>query len=116
MTELDLTPHEPERPKPGVLRTARLRNLAVVGVIAAVLVFVLYQAITSARVFFLNVDEAVEQRDDLGDQTFRMQGTVTEETGVDAKGAKLAIERLKEANDAGYGARYGTVIQRIIDK
>ena len=35
---------------------------------------------------------------------------------MDAKGAKLAIERLKEANDAGYGTRYGTVIQRIIDK
>jgi 3-hydroxyisobutyrate dehydrogenase-like beta-hydroxyacid dehydrogenase len=41
---------------------------------------------------------------------------LAEETGVDAKGAKLAIERLKEADAAGYGTRYGTVIQRIIDK
>ncbi len=41
---------------------------------------------------------------------------LAEETGVDAKGAKLAIERLKEADAAGFGTRYGTVIQRIIDK
>lgn len=87
MTELDLTPHEPERSKPRALRSARVRNLAVIGVITAVLVFVLYQAIASARVFFLNVDEAVTQRDDLGDRTFRMQGTVTEESGVDEVGA-----------------------------
>lgn len=61
--------------------------MAIMGLIGLVLVFVLYQAITSARVFFLNVDEAVEQRDDLGTETFRMQGTVVSESGVDDVGA-----------------------------
>lgn len=41
---------------------------------------------------------------------------LAEETGVDAKGAKLAVERLEAAKAAGYGARYGTIIQRIIDE
>ena len=41
---------------------------------------------------------------------------LAEETGVEARGAEVAIERLKEAAEAGYGANYGTVIQRIIDK
>ncbi|MCP3989276.1 MAG: cytochrome c maturation protein CcmE, partial [Actinomycetia bacterium] len=35
------------------------------------------------------VDEAVELRDDLGDQNFRMQGTVISESGVDDVGALL---------------------------
>ena len=41
---------------------------------------------------------------------------LAEEMGVDARGAKLAIERLEEAKAAGYGKNYGTVIQRIIDR
>jgi 3-hydroxyisobutyrate dehydrogenase len=40
---------------------------------------------------------------------------LAEETGVDARGAKVAIERLEEAEAAGYGARYGTIIQWIIE-
>jgi len=40
---------------------------------------------------------------------------IAEETGVDARGAKVTLERLKEAEAAGYGARYSTVIQWIID-
>ena len=40
---------------------------------------------------------------------------LAEETGVDAKGAKLTVDRLKEAEAAGYGAKYSTVIQRIIE-
>ncbi len=46
------------------------------GVLALVAGVVLYQALTSARVFFYNVDEAVERRTELADETFRMQGTV----------------------------------------
>ena len=40
---------------------------------------------------------------------------IAEETGVDARGARVALERLREAEAAGYGARYSTVIQWIID-
>ncbi len=89
-TGLDLTPHQP--PAKGFLSwgSARIRNYAIVGGLALVLGFVLYQAITSARVFFYNVDEAVELRDDLGDQSFRMQGTVISESGGDDVGALLS--------------------------
>jgi len=40
---------------------------------------------------------------------------IAEETGVDARGAKVTLERLKEAEAAGYGARYSTVLQWVID-
>lgn len=83
--DLDLTPHEL-----GQQRTSSpwsTRNVVVVAVFALVLGFVLYQALSSARVFFYNVDEAVERRAELGDATFRMQGTVTTEETVDPAGA-----------------------------
>lgn len=88
MTELDLTPREPDGSS-GRGRGGSVRNILIVGVIAIVLGFVLYQALTSARVFFYNVDEAVERRPELVDQTFRMQGTVLTENGVDESGALL---------------------------
>jgi cytochrome c-type biogenesis protein CcmE len=57
--------------------------------IGAVLIFVLYQGLTDARVFFLNVDEAIEQKSELGERTFRMQGTVISEEGNSTNGALL---------------------------
>lgn len=87
MTELDLTPHDPDPGGSKGTRSASIRNFAIVGAVCLVLAFVLYQAIVSARVFFLNVDEAVAQRAELGDQTFRMQGTVVSEDGIDPVGA-----------------------------
>ena len=84
--DLDLTPHELEsRSRPSGRRSAR--NVLIVAVFVLVLGFVLYQALSSARVFFYNVDEAVERRAELEDATFRMQGTVTTEEAVDPSGA-----------------------------
>ena len=75
MTELDLTP-QPSQPAAG---GRSLRNWIIMGVFGLVAGFVLFQALTSARVFFLNVDEAIAQRASLGADTFRMQGTVVSE-------------------------------------
>lgn len=97
MTELDLTPHEPGGSEPKGGRSASVRNIAIMGIIGLVLVFVLYQAISSARVFFLNVDEAVAQQADLGTQTFRMQGTVVSESGVDDVGALVFVVAFDDA-------------------
>ncbi len=83
MTEIDLTPSEADEP---VARRNGVRNWLILGGIAAVLVFVLVQALTSARVFFYNVDEAVAQQAELGDQTFRMQGVVVTEPETDDSG------------------------------
>lgn len=74
MTDLDLTPRDV--PSGG---SGSLRNWLIIGTLAVVAGFVLFQALTSARVYFLNVDEAVAQRAELGDDTFNMQGTVISE-------------------------------------
>ncbi len=66
-----------------------MRNRLIVAVIVAALAFVLYQGLTNARVFFYNVDEAIEQRTDLADRTFRMQGTVIRDDGTSETGALL---------------------------
>lgn len=62
------------------------RNAAIVGTLVVVLGFVLFKALTSASVYFYNVDEAVEQRAELGDSTFRLQGTVVSEPVTEATG------------------------------
>jgi cytochrome c-type biogenesis protein CcmE len=55
---------------------------ALVGVLAA-LGFVLFQGLNDAATFFYNVDEAVEQRDDLAGDRFRMQGNVIDGSVVE---------------------------------
>jgi cytochrome c-type biogenesis protein CcmE len=86
--ELDLSPRDSD-PHPRVSGRRSLRNKIIGGVIGAVLIFVLFQGLTDARVFFLNVDEAIEQKSELGERTFRMQGTVISEEGSSANGALL---------------------------
>lgn len=84
MTDLDLTP----RPQPAPpRRRRRVRNFSLVAVVVVALSFVLFQALTSARVYFYNVDEAVDRRTELEDRTFRMQGTVVNNPTRDAQGA-----------------------------
>ena len=71
--ELDLTP------RTGAARRRRgvPAAIALVAVLAA-LGFIAVKALGDASLFFLNADEAVAQRDDLGDDRFRLQGTVVD--------------------------------------
>jgi len=84
---VELTPRtaaEPPGPQP-----TRRRNPVVYVVLALVLLglgVVVYQALTTASLYFLNADEAVAQRDDLGDQRFRLQGTVVGAPEPDGEG------------------------------
>lgn len=87
MTDLDLTPRDPDADPRARRRFPALRNVLIGLGLVALLSIVLYQALTSARVFFYNVDEAVANRAELGDQTLRMQGTVVTDDGIDATGA-----------------------------
>ena len=41
---------------------------------------------------------------------------LADELGVDARGARVAQDRLKEAEAAGFGALYGPVVYKVIDK
>ena len=86
--DLDLTPASaplddsaPARPR------RRWRNWLIMAAFAGALGVLVFQALTSARVFFYNVDEAVADRADLEDRTFRLQGTVVDEPVEDENGA-----------------------------
>ena len=85
---LDLTPRSVDdadrsrrRVLPGVL----------LAVVVAGLAFVLFQTLSASALFFYNADEAVERRDELADQRFRVQGTPFGEpfsTEIDREGRK----------------------------
>ena len=66
-------------PRAGRARGKRRRPviIALVAVVGA-LVFIAAQSLGSATLFFYNADEAVANKDDLGDDRFRLQGTVEE--------------------------------------
>lgn len=81
--ELDLTPRVQSAARSS---NAKLRNTLLMGTVVLVLGFVLFKALTSASVYFYNVDEAIEQKAELGDRTFRMQGVVVSEPAKDATG------------------------------
>lgn len=86
MTELDLSPREAPTRAPGV---GSLRNWIILGVLMLAAGVVLYQALTTSRVHFLNVDEAVARRAELADETLNMQGTVITEPTRTSDGSIL---------------------------
>ena len=52
------------------------RLLAVVAVVVVAVGFLLWQGLGSATLYFKTADEAVRDRDDLGDRRFRIEGAV----------------------------------------
>jgi len=87
--ELDLTPSASATSSTPVKAKRNLRNWLIMAVFAGALGLILFQALTSARVFFYNVDEAVADRAELGESTFRLQGTVVDEPIEDDNGAMV---------------------------
>ena len=77
---MDLSPrHEVEKPselRQKVHRNRRRAVLAATVVLIAAAAFATAQGLRNATLFFRNVDEAVEQRPELGDRRFRLQGRV----------------------------------------
>jgi cytochrome c-type biogenesis protein CcmE len=63
-------------------------------VVAAAIAFVVWQGLNNATLYFYNADEAVAQRDELGERRFRMQGTVVDDAvrDGDGDGVRFAIE------------------------
>lgn len=87
-SELDLTPqHVADSAISAPKR--RWRNWLIIGVFVSAMGVLVFQALTSARIFFYNVDEAVADRAELADSTFRMQGTVVDEPVEDSTGAMI---------------------------
>lgn len=87
---LDELDHDPAEPlgdlTPRVAAPAGRRRwlpTIVLIVVALALAFVLIKGLGDAALFFRNVDEAVENRDELDDRRFRMQGTPIDGTIVE---------------------------------
>jgi cytochrome c-type biogenesis protein CcmE len=77
---VELTPRT--APGPSLPHRARRRNRWAYAVLVVVLLavgFVAYQGLTSASLYFYNADEAYEQREDLGADRIRVQGTVQDD-------------------------------------
>jgi len=72
-----LAPPRPRRTR------RRWLPLAVLGVVVLGLGVLVYKGLSDATLYFRNVDEAVAQRDELGDRRFRLQGTVVGEPAID---------------------------------
>jgi cytochrome c-type biogenesis protein CcmE len=60
-------------------RSRRLVSLAVVVLVLVAMGVLVIKGLSEATVYFRNADEAVAQRDELGDQRFRLQGTVVDD-------------------------------------
>lgn len=82
--ELDLSPRTSAASAgPHRVRTQRpvAAYLALAGIVLAV-GFVVLQALGGATLYFRNVDEAVAQRESLGDRRFRLQGLVRDDVAA----------------------------------
>lgn len=78
---LDLRPREAPPTGGPTGASGRGRRLVAGGVLALVLVvlgIVAWQGLSNAALYFRNADEAVAERDELGDRRFRLQGTVVD--------------------------------------
>ena len=82
---LDLTPRTTPARRRGLAA-----SLVLVAVVAA-LALIAVKALGDASLFFLNADEAVEQREDLGTDRFRLQGKVVDDS-VEETDAGVAFQ------------------------
>ena len=78
---MELTPRVDTAPPPDPPTRSSRRWLAwgVVGVLVLVVGVLVYKGLSDAALYFRTADEAVAQRDELGDRRFRMEGTVVAE-------------------------------------
>ena len=91
---IDLTPRQAPPVRGGSAdRGKRVAILGTLGVLVVALGVMAYQGLNNATVFFRNVDEAVEQRDELGDKRFRLQGSVVDgSVEPDGSSVRFAVE------------------------
>lgn len=76
---MELTPRTLGDEAPVRRRRRRWLPISVILVVLAAGGLILAQGLRDATLFFRNADEAVAQRDSLGDRRFRLQGTVDAE-------------------------------------
>lgn len=101
--DLDLTPRTGPDDAPARPRRSTGRGLLVGLVIVALLggiVALLVVQLDGSSLYYYNVDEAVAQRDTIGDRDIRIQGTVVgEPTDSDGRGLTFALAFAGESVD-----------------
>lgn len=88
---LDLTPRDDVAARAPRRAKRRWAPLAVIGLLVVVIGAIMLQA-KDASLYFRNADEAVEQREELGDQRFRLQGTVVGEVAEDGAATTFTVQ------------------------
>lgn len=77
---LDVTPRTHDESARSAPPARKVLAIAAIVVLLGALGLVVFNGLNDAALFYYNVDEALEQREDLGDQRFRMQGSVIDGT------------------------------------
>lgn len=91
---MELSPRTAPDPS-GAVTPRRRRSPWASGALVLVLIgigVVAYQALSSASLYFYNADEAVEQKADLGDRRFRLQGSVLDDVVSTADGVTFTVK------------------------
>jgi cytochrome c-type biogenesis protein CcmE len=80
------------RVRPAAPAATKWRIAAVVVVIAAAIGFLVFKGLGDATVYFKTADEAVAQKDELGDRRFRVEGAVvTDSVRETSEGVRFEI-------------------------
>lgn len=64
------------RVRPAAPATSKLRIVAVVVIVLGAIAFLVFKGLGDATVYFKTADEAVAEKEELGDQRFRVEGAV----------------------------------------
>lgn len=64
------------RVRPAKPATSKLRIVAVVVIVLGAIAFLVFKGLGDATVYFKTADEAVAEKDELGDRRFRVEGAV----------------------------------------
>lgn len=92
MTEAVAVPPAPPA-TPGGPRHSRRRAIVAAVVVVAAVTALLWQGLGNAAVYFKTADEAVAERQSLGDRRFRVEGVVVDGTvREDGNGVRFSIE------------------------
>jgi cytochrome c-type biogenesis protein CcmE len=93
---VELTPRTLDEPAPpprsGRSKARRWLPLAVLGLVVVALGVVMVKGLSDATVYFRNADEAVAEREELGDRRFRLQGSVVADAVETDDGVSFDVE------------------------
>ena len=79
------------RVRPARPASTKLRILAVVVIVLGAIAFLVFKGLGDATVYFKTADEAVAERDELGERRFRVEGLVTDSVAQRGDDVRFSI-------------------------